>query len=96
MNEADKGLAPTLTCSPPCLVCNHSLSTRTLTNSYIVYPGDQINNVYTLNPSTGVWLVSATLTRGAKGIAAGEKGIGGSFNFDPKKYSREFYSFLIE
>jgi len=49
----------------------------------IVWPGDTVKNVFSLDLPTGKWYNNWVVTPGQQGNVAGQKPFGGGFMFDP-------------
>jgi hypothetical protein len=56
---------------------------RVFADEWLVWPGDSVKNVFSLDIPTGKWYNNWVVTPGQQGNAAGQKPFGGGFVFDP-------------
>jgi hypothetical protein len=62
-----------------------------LADGRLVWPGDSVKNVFSLDIPSGKWYNNWVVTPGQQGNAAGQKPFGGGFVFDPAVDSESFF-----
>jgi hypothetical protein len=67
-----------------------------LADGWLVWPGDSVKNVFSLDIPTGKWYNNWVVTPGQQGNAAGQKPFGGGFVFDPAVDSESPFTQLHE